>query len=64
MLHCREALTNLGYDALARQEAQKAFDLSANLFADERLTIEGASGSDSRMAEGGGELSNALALFT
>src|SRR6267378_3564817 len=36
-----EALTNLGYDALARQEAQKAFDLSANLSRDERLTIEG-----------------------
>ena len=36
-----EALTNLGYDAQARQEAQKAFDLSASLSRDERLTIEG-----------------------
>lgn len=36
-----EALANLGYDALARQEAQKAFDLSGNLSRDERLTIEG-----------------------
>jgi tetratricopeptide (TPR) repeat protein/TolB-like protein len=36
-----EALTNLGYDALAREEAQKAFDLSASLSRDERLMIEG-----------------------
>jgi tetratricopeptide (TPR) repeat protein/TolB-like protein len=36
-----EALASLGYDTLARQEAQKAFDLSANLSRDERLTIEG-----------------------
>ena len=36
-----EALTNLGYDALAREEAQKAFDLSASLSRDERLLIEG-----------------------
>jgi len=36
-----EALTNLGYDALAREEAQKAFDLSATLSRDERLMIEG-----------------------
>jgi eukaryotic-like serine/threonine-protein kinase len=36
-----EALTNLGYDAQARQEAQKAFDLSASLSRDEHLMIEG-----------------------
>jgi tetratricopeptide (TPR) repeat protein/TolB-like protein len=35
-----DALTNLGYDALARQEAQQAFDLSAGLSRDERLMIE------------------------
>ena len=36
-----EALTNLGYDALAREQAQKAFDLSGALSRDERLRIEG-----------------------
>src|SRR5882672_8353147 len=36
-----EALTNLGYDAQAHQEAQKAFDLSASLSRDEHLMIEG-----------------------
>jgi serine/threonine protein kinase len=36
-----EALTKLGYDALARQEAQQAFDLSSSLSRDERLAIEG-----------------------
>jgi len=36
-----EALTNLGYDGLAKEQAQKAFDLSGNLSRDERLTIEG-----------------------
>jgi len=36
-----EALANLGYDALAREEGQRAFDLSADLSRDERLRIEG-----------------------
>jgi tetratricopeptide (TPR) repeat protein len=36
-----EALANLGYEALAREEAQKAFDLSADLPRDQRLGIEG-----------------------
>jgi len=36
-----EALANLGYDALARDEGEKAFDLSADLSRDERLRIEG-----------------------
>src|SRR6266481_1092279 len=36
-----EALTNLGFDALAREEARKACDLSASLSRDERLVIEG-----------------------
>jgi len=36
-----ETLANLGYDALARDEAQKAFDLASNLSRDERLRVEG-----------------------
>lgn len=36
-----ETLANLGYDALARDEGQKAFDLAADLPRDERLRIEG-----------------------
>ena len=36
-----EALANLGYDSLSREQAQQAFDLSASLPRDERLMIEG-----------------------
>ena len=36
-----EAMASLGYDAGARQEAQRAFDLSATLAREERLVIEG-----------------------
>ncbi len=36
-----DALANLGFDALAREQAKKAFDLSTNLPRDERLMIEG-----------------------
>lgn len=35
------ALSNLGYDALARNEAEKAFDLSGGLSRQTRLVIEG-----------------------
>jgi len=35
------ALSELGYDAKAEQEAKKAFDLSGNLNREERLVIEG-----------------------
>jgi DNA-binding winged helix-turn-helix (wHTH) protein/tetratricopeptide (TPR) repeat protein len=35
------ALANLGYDAKAREEAKRAFDLSASLGSEERLWIEG-----------------------
>lgn len=35
------ALSALGYDAKAREEAKKAFDLSANLNREEQLVIEG-----------------------
>src|SRR5262249_34374837 len=36
-----EAWSELGYDAKARDEAQKAFDLSANLSPEKRSLIEG-----------------------
>src|SRR5262249_45881299 len=36
-----EAWSTLGYDAKAREEAQKAFDLSATLSREDRLGIEG-----------------------
>jgi tetratricopeptide (TPR) repeat protein/TolB-like protein len=36
-----DALASLGYDALAREQAQKAFDLSAGLAREDRFMIEG-----------------------
>jgi tetratricopeptide (TPR) repeat protein len=36
-----DAWTTLGYDAKARQETQRAFDLSASLSREERLAVEG-----------------------
>ncbi len=36
-----DALATLGYEALAREQAQKAFDLSASLSREERFLIEG-----------------------
>jgi tetratricopeptide (TPR) repeat protein/TolB-like protein/predicted Ser/Thr protein kinase len=36
-----DAWTALGYDGRARQETQRAFDLSANLSREERLAVEG-----------------------
>jgi len=53
-----EALASLGYDALARQEAQKAFDLSGQLSRDERLTIEG------RLRETSREWPKAIETYT
>jgi len=52
-----EALANLGYDALAREQAQKAFDLSADLPRDQRLRIEG------RLREAAREWPKAIEIY-
>jgi serine/threonine protein kinase/tetratricopeptide (TPR) repeat protein len=52
-----ETLANLGYDALARNEAQKAFDLSSDLSRDERLRIEG------RLRETNREWAKAIEIY-
>ena len=58
-----EAAGNLGYDALARQEAQEAFDLSADLSREERLVIEGRLREATREWPKAIEIYSALAQF-
>jgi tetratricopeptide (TPR) repeat protein len=52
-----DAWAALGYDARARQEAQKAFDLSARLSREERLAVEG------RYRETSGEWARATEIY-
>jgi len=52
-----EAWTSLGYDAKAKDEARRAFDLSGNLSREERLSVEG------RYRETAGEWDKGIAIY-
>ena len=52
-----EAWTTLGYDAHSREEARRAFDLSAHLPREERLSIEG------RYRETAGQWDKAIEIY-